>query len=169
MLAMARFLDSVPVPPEPVLGGGWTLRPAAEDGRPARNAQRTWAVTRDGGGPTFLLHLGRVTHHPVRACYPFGAHDLVVAVVLSEATPSAEGDASRLLRQLVPALFAADARCRRIVAAPVRHDAASQQVLDAGGFRQIAEAELHDGDVVLFAAERPEIADLSTALDDMPH
>lgn len=166
---MARFPDSVPVPPEPVLGGGWTLRPAAEDAGRPRHTGRAWAVTQGGGGPVFLLRLDRVSQHPVRACYPFGAHDLVVALVLPEPAPSVADLASRLLRRLVPALFAADPRCRRIVAAPAQHDAVGLQALDAGGFRQVTEAELPDGDVVLCAAERPEIAELSTALDDMPH
>ncbi|MGW6908667.1 GNAT family N-acetyltransferase [Streptomyces sp. NPDC054940] len=137
---------------------------------PARRpAGRTWTVIHCGGGPPFLLHLSRVSRHPVRACYPFGAHDLVVALVLPGSAPSGEDVASRLLRQLAPALFAADARCRRIVAAPDEHDAVGRRVLAAGGFREITEAELPDGGVVLFATERPEIADLSTALDDMPH
>lgn len=76
---------------------------------------------------------------------------------------------ARPLRVLVPALFAADPHCRRLVAAPDEDDMVTQTVLEAGGFLQVAEVDLPDGSVMLFAVKRPEVACLSTALDDMPH
>ncbi|MER6077388.1 GNAT family N-acetyltransferase [Streptomyces sp. NPDC001833] len=157
-------VDQVPTPPEPRLGGGWTLRLLTDS--PAVS----YAVTGADGGPPILLRLRRVLRDPVRACYPFGAHDLVVGVVPSEGDPDAgRSMTARLLRVLVPALFAADPHCRRLVAAPDEDDTVTREVLEEGGFRQVAEADLPGGSVVLFAAERPEVAGLSTALDDMPH
>jgi len=123
------------------------------------------------GGPELFLELHRVPGHPLRACYPFGAHDLAIGLVLpspDEAGPG-PGPAARLLRDLVPALFALAPRCRRVIAAPDENDTAAQLALEQGGFRRIAEADLPGGSVVLFAAEPPGIAGLSTALDDMPH
>lgn len=156
-------VDPVPAPPEPELGGGWTLRPLTD--RPAV----AYAVTGVDGGPPILLRLRRVLRDPVRACYPFGAHDLVVGVVPPEGDPAGRTMTARLLRVLVPALFAADPHCRRLIAAPDEDDTVTQAVLEAGGFQQVAAADLPGGSVMLFAAERPEVAGLSTALDDMPH
>lgn len=120
-----------------------------------------------------FLRLHRVPDHPLRDCYPFGAHDLAVGLTLPGADETraggGPGPAARLLRDLVPALFALDPGCRRVIAAPDEDDTATQLALESGGFRRIAEADLPGGSVVLFAAEPPGIARLSTALDDMPH
>lgn len=151
-------VDQVPAPPVPELGDGWVLRELTDSPAVA------YAVVDTGGGPPILLRLRRVLRDPVRACYPFGAHDLILSVVPPEGAPVA-----RLLGVLVPALFAADPHCRRLVAAPDEDDMVSRAVLESGGFRQVAEADLPGGSVVLFAVERPEVAGLSTALDDMPH
>ncbi|GAQ65253.1 hypothetical protein SsS58_05662 [Streptomyces scabiei] len=202
-----------------VIGDGWSLRPlAGTSGEPLgarRTAARGYAASCDGtdrsggggggedggGGAELLVHVQAVPHHPVRACYPFGAHDVVVWLGDGDdETDHDDGETDHsddknhdgdvetghgdrgaraarvpeeagadLLRVLVPALFAADARCRRVVAAPDEYDGHTQRVLVAGGFRRITEADLPHGSVVLFAAEPPEIAGLSTALDDMPH
>ncbi|MGW2647170.1 GNAT family N-acetyltransferase [Streptomyces sp. NPDC001393] len=166
---MITFSDLAPTPPEPVLNAGWELRPIDEPATASPQAARTYTVTPAGGGPTALLRVHRVPHHPLHACYPFGAHDLAVGLDLSD--PGAPGQvlASQLLRAFVSALFAADSRCRRIVAAPDESDTVTQVVLEAGGFRRVAEADLPDASVVLYAAEPPDITRISTALDDMPH
>ncbi|WP_371572665.1 hypothetical protein [Streptomyces sp. NBC_01314] len=176
-----------PTAPATAIGGGWSLRPLDGPLGARRSAARGYAASYgdgDGGGPEeFLVRVQRVRHHPLRACYPFGAHDLVVWLGDGDGhggdggSPDRDDRAARvperaaagLLRVLAPALFAADARCRRVIAAPDEHDVRAQRVLAAGGFRRIAEADLPDGSVVLFAAEPPDIAELSTALDDMPH
>lgn len=169
---------SVPALAELRLGAPWVLRPlagAAPTEPPGRTA-RTYAVTPVDGGPVILLDLHRVADHPLRACYPYGAHD--VAVGLVPPGPAEDGrapagpgprPAARLLRDLAPALFAADPRCRRVIAAPDVDDTAFQHALEDGGFQRVTEADLPGGSVVLFAAEPPEVAHLSTALDDMPH
>ncbi|WP_200301220.1 GNAT family N-acetyltransferase [Streptomyces adelaidensis] len=158
------------------IGDGWVLRPVDEPLGARRSAANGYTASPgDGAGPEeFLVRVQHVRHHPLRACYPYGAHDLVVR--LDERGDRAgrgplhgSESASALLRALVPALFAADARCRRVVAAPDEHDLEAQRVLAAGGLRRITEADLPDGSVVLFAVEPPDIAELSTALDDMPH
>ncbi|KUO15300.1 GNAT family N-acetyltransferase [Streptomyces dysideae] len=155
-------------PPVPALGGGWNLRPT---GDPVGISSRTvgaYAATFDGG-PTILLEIHRVPHHPVCVCYPFGAHDLAVGLTLPDPAPSEQALASRLLRELVPALFAADPHCRRVVAAPAEDDSPAQLTLEAAGFRRVTEADLPGGTVVLFTAEPPAVMRVSTALDDMPH
>jgi hypothetical protein len=145
----------------PAIGGGWALRPVAEPSGAA--GTRAFAASVDGG-PEIALRIHRVPHHPLRACYPFGAHDLAVDLVATH--PLRVG---ALLRALVPALFAAHPDCRRVIAAPDEDDTRTQDVLEAGGFLRITEADLPDRSVVLFAAEPPGLARLSTALDDMPH
>ncbi|WEH12403.1 hypothetical protein [Streptomyces sp. VNUA24] len=196
-----------------VIGDGWSLRPLAgtsdEPLGVRRSAARGYAASCDGtdrsggggrgrgggggadggggGRAELLVHVQGVPHHPVRACYPYGAHDVVVWLGdgddetdhgddetdhgdrADRAGRVPEEAGADLLRVLVPALFAADARCRRVVAAPDEDDGHAQRVLAAGGFRRITEADLPHGSVVLFAAEPPELAGLSTALDDMPH
>ncbi|MDO0911414.1 GNAT family N-acetyltransferase [Streptomyces sp. DT2A-34] len=157
---MTTSLEVQP-PPEPALGG-WTLRPLDDAG----HGVHAYAVAPRGGGTPVELRLHRVQHHPLRACYPYGAYDIAVGLVLVE---NAENMAGRLLNDLVPALFTADPNCRRVVAAPAEDDTATQRVFEAGGFRRVAEADLPDGSVVLFTAEPSWLADLPTALDDMPH
>ncbi|MER5213914.1 GNAT family N-acetyltransferase [Streptomyces sp. NPDC002838] len=158
---MTTFLDVQP-PPEPVLGDGWTLRPLADAG----HGVRAYAAVPRGGGTPVELRLYRVQQHPLRVCYPYGAHDIAVGLVVVE---DAENMAGRLLSELAPALFAADPHCRRVVAAPAEDDTAAQDAFEAGGFRRVAESDLPGGNVVLFTAEPSWLADLPTALDDMPH
>jgi hypothetical protein len=144
--------------PVPALGGGWTLRATTE----RSGTSREFTASLDGG-PEIVLHIHRVRHHPLRACYPYGDHDLAVDLTV------AEPEVPALLRELVPALFAASPRCRRVIAAPDERDIRAQEALEAGGFLRIAEADLPDRSVVLLVAEPPTITALSTALDDMPH
>lgn len=149
------------------IGGGWALRPIDEPLDHRRTSAHGYAASRGDGdvdGPEeFRVRVQRVRHHPLRACYPYGAHDFVVWL-------DGHGDhAPELLRALTSALFAADARCRRVIAAPDEYDVDAQRVLTAGGFCGIAEVDLPGGSIVLFAAEPPDLAELSTALDDMPH
>ncbi|WP_055713556.1 GNAT family N-acetyltransferase [Streptomyces torulosus] len=169
---MASALDAVVTPDGLRLGARWAVRSVADppSERPRRPC-RTYVVRSAEGGPELLVDLHPVPDHPVRACYPFGAHDLVVGLVLPGPDPAENGPglAARLLRDLVPVLFALSPRCRRVVAAPDEDDTATQLALEAGGFRRIGEADLPGGTVVLFAVEPPAVAGLSTALDDMPH
>jgi hypothetical protein len=182
--------------PATALGGGWTLRPADEPSAAGRSPARRYTASHGDGDARvdLLVRVQPVRNHPLRACYPYGEHDLVVGLDSDSDTdtdtdsadrddrgegcggdrdgPAAHGPASAvpgLLRVLAPALFAADAHCRRVIAAPDECDIHAQRILADGGFRRITEADLPGGSVVLFAAEPPDVAELSTALDDMPH
>jgi RimJ/RimL family protein N-acetyltransferase len=155
----------VPPPPEPSLGPEWTVRPLAEAGR----GVRAYALAPPGGGTALELHLHRVQRHPLRASYPYGARDIALGLALPDRSPAGQDLAGWLLRDLVPALFAADPLCRRFIAAPSEDDTATQNALEKGGFRRVTEADLPEGSVVLFAAEPPRVSGVSTALDDMPH
>ncbi|MET7311246.1 MULTISPECIES: hypothetical protein [unclassified Streptomyces] len=53
--------------------------------------------------------------------------------------------------------------------APVIEDTAAQERYAAGGFRPVAEADLHEGTVVLMVIEPVQVTTIATALDDMPH
>jgi hypothetical protein len=170
---MVTPLDTVPTPPVPALSGDWTVRLAdpATDGPatgPTSRATRTCLALLDGE-PVALLRIHRVLGHPLRGCYPAGAHDLVLDLTLSGGGPADVESAGRLLRDVVPALFAADSRCRRVIAAPAEDDTSALRLFEAGAFRRVAEADLREGTVVLLAVEPPEITGLSTSLDDMPH
>lgn len=145
---------------------GWTLRPVANAAYPARRTTRTYTASRDDGGPEIGFAVHRVPDHPLRACYPFGAHDLALSLAPPAPAPAATVG---LLQGLVPALFTADPHCRRVIAAPDENDTAAQLLLEQGGFIRVAEADLPQGSVVLYAVEPPGLAGLSTALDDMPH
>ncbi|KUO05197.1 GNAT family N-acetyltransferase [Streptomyces caeruleatus] len=161
---MALVLDAPPAPSLPPRAGGWALRPTTDPAEASRRGARAYTATCDAGPPV-RLEIHRVPHHPLRACYPFGAHDLVLSV-----TPATEvAPITDLLRGLLPALFTADPRCRRIIAAPAECDSATQLTLEAAGFRRVTEADLPDGSVVLYTAEPPSVTGVSTALDDMPH
>ncbi|MDW8803854.1 hypothetical protein P1P68_03375 [Streptomyces scabiei] len=171
--------------PATALGGGWTLRSADEPPAAGRSPARRYTASHGDGDARvdLLVRVQPVRTHPLRACYPYGEHDLVVrldgdgdhgcegrgADRDDPAAPGPEAVASGLLRVLAPALFAADARCRRVIAAPDEWDVHAQRILADGGFRRATEADLPGGSVVLFAAEPPDIAEVSTALDDMPH
>jgi hypothetical protein len=155
-------LGALPVVP------GWDLRPAPHG--TAWRTSRSYTALPGNGGPALLLRVQRVADHPLRACYPYGAHDLAVRVEPAEPSGAAGPDlTARLLGDLVPALFAAEPRCRRVVAAPDEDDTVTRDALEAGGFRRIAEADLPGGSVLLCAVEAPAVAGVPTALDDMPH
>ncbi|MEU2776928.1 hypothetical protein ABZ646_29470 [Streptomyces sp. NPDC007162] len=145
---------------------GWRLRSLLDSSRPARRTTRVYVASPVEGAAEIEFSLHSVPGHPLRACYPFGAHDLAVSVV---APAGGEGLAARLLRGLVPALFTAEPRCRRVIAAPDEDDTAKQLLLEEGGFLRVTEADLPGGTVVLYAVEPPSLAGVSTALDDMPH
>ncbi len=133
-------------------------------GRATRPLVAAW-----DGEPVAYLELHRVLHHPLRGCYPVGAHDLAVDLLVGDAERTGRGLAPDLLRELVPAVFAADPRCRRVVAAPDESNGPAVRAFRAGGFRAAAEADLPDRTVVLLVAEPPRVAGVPTALDDMPH
>lgn len=158
---MAMTLEPAPVPPVPALGHGWTLRPADDT---TGHARRTY-IAALSGEPVAHLEIHRVRRHPVRACYPYGAHDLLLDLTVHTPGPAGSG----LLRELVPALFSTDPHCRRIIAAPAEDDTLALLTYERGGLRRVTEADLPGGTVVLLTAEPPQIAHLSTALDDMPH
>ena len=156
---------SLAAPAEPDVPG-WTLKRVPGSAGPLHRTTRTYSATPAGRGAAVEFQVHRVAHHPLRACYPYGAHDLAVSI--ARPTPE-EGPAARLLQDLVPALFTADPRCRRVIAAPDEDDTATQLLLEQGGFHRVAEADLPDGSVALYAVEPPRLAGFPTALDDMPH
>ncbi|WP_405539468.1 acetyltransferase [Streptomyces sp. NBC_00075] len=163
---------TVPGPPAPApeLGEGWTLReigPASAAGGCTRAYLACLAGL--GGEAVLRLEISRVLCHPLRGCYPPGARDLALDIRIGEAGRSGQRLAPGFLRTLTPALFAADPRCRRVVAAPAVADTAVRQVFDAAGFRETGEADLLGHSVVLLVAEPTRIVSQSVALDDMPH
>ncbi|WP_335933551.1 GNAT family N-acetyltransferase [Streptomyces sp. PTD5-9] len=163
-----------PVPALPGTVGTWTLAPAPPtppEAGPARltptGVARAYTALRDGGTPAFRVEIRRVLTHPLRGCYPVGAHDLLLALVPLSPRPSPA--AASLLDALTEALFAADPRCRRVMAAPDVDDAPAHERYAAGRFRTVAEADLPERTVTLMVVEPPRITGVSTALDDMPH
>ncbi|MFH8475681.1 GNAT family N-acetyltransferase [Streptomyces sp. NPDC018000] len=164
-----------PVPALPGAVGAWTLRPApaapVEGGltlpAPAAGTARAYTALRGGCAPAFQVEIQRVLSHPLRGCYPVGAHDLLLAVI--PLAPQPEPDAVALLDALTQALFGADPRCRRVMAAPDVADVPALERYTAGRFRTVAEADLHERTVTLMVVEPPQVMEVSTALDDMPH
>ncbi|MBO4256353.1 GNAT family N-acetyltransferase [Streptomyces griseorubiginosus] len=159
MTTLVPALEETSVP-------GWRLRSLPDSSRPARWTTRVYAASPVEGAAEIEFSLHSVPEHPLRACYPYGAHDLAVSIA---ASAGGEGLAARLLRDLVRALFTAEPRCRRVIAAPEEDDTATQLLLVEGGFLRVTEADLPCRTVVLYAVEPPRLAGLSTALDDMPH
>ncbi|MPY55949.1 GNAT family N-acetyltransferase [Streptomyces spongiae] len=165
----SNLINPVLALPDLHLGPDWAVHSTGAPTTVSSHAARTFAVTPVRGGPAALVRVHRVAHHPLSACYPYGAHDLVLGLALAEEGSRGRLLASRLLRAVVPALFAADPRCRRVVAAPDESDTVMQGVWEEGGFSRVTEADLGDASVVLFTVEPPDLAGMSTALDDMPH
>ncbi|WP_073785238.1 GNAT family N-acetyltransferase [Streptomyces sp. CB01580] len=172
----------LPVPALPGHVCGWTLRPAGSApatgatvpfGTDPAGAVRTCtANSGHDGGPVVRVTIHRVLHHPLRGCYPVGAHDLLLELDITEPRNPATGDGrdtAGLLRSLVAALFAADPSCRRITAAPPVEDTAARERYAAGGFRPVAEADVREGTVVLMVVEPTQVTTIDTALSAMPH
>ncbi|MFE2093964.1 GNAT family N-acetyltransferase [Streptomyces sp. NPDC057582] len=171
----------LPVPALPGHVAGWSLRPtgskpvsdAAPFGpAPAGTVRAYTASTGHDGPPVVRVTIHRVLHHPLRGCYPVGAHDLLLELVTTAPQPpsAADGpDTTALLDSLVAALFAADPSCRRIMTAPAIEDTAAQEQYAAGGFRPVAEADVHGGTVLLMVVEPAQVTTIATALSDMPH
>ncbi|MGW9132423.1 GNAT family N-acetyltransferase [Streptomyces sp. NPDC055681] len=171
----------LPVPSLPSHVNDWSLRPtgsgpvagAAPFGAAPAGAARAYhASTGHEGPPETRVTIHRVLHHPLRGCYPVGAHDLLLELVITAPRPPSPvvaPDTSGLLGSLVAALFAADPSCRRIMTAPDVEDTAAQERYAAGGFRPVAEADVYEGTVVLMVIEPVQVTTIATALDDMPH
>ncbi|MER5357571.1 hypothetical protein [Streptomyces sp. NPDC002785] len=160
-----------PVPALPARVGVWTLRPVPstplDGGLPLPATARAYTARRGGSAPAFRVEIQRVLSHPLRGCYPVGARDLLLA--LQPLTPQPEPETAALLDALTRALFGADPHCRRIMAAPDAEDVPGQERYAAGHFRTVAEADLHERTVTLMVVEPPQVTEVSTALDDMPH
>ncbi|MBA2949419.1 GNAT family N-acetyltransferase [Streptomyces himalayensis] len=186
---------TVPPPPTPCLGGGWTLRPTdpvadlalvhgwfAASGRTrsreallgelrglqAGRAARPCIVSLHDE-PVIYLEVHRVLHHPLRACYPVGAHDLALELVPGVPRSAGRQLIAHLLRDLTSALFASDPRCRRVTAAVDVEDAAAVGDFEAGGFRYVTDADLPHRSVALLVAEPSAVTTIATSLDAMPH
>ncbi|MFD6279174.1 GNAT family N-acetyltransferase [Streptomyces sp. NPDC060209] len=139
---------------------------------PAGAARAYHASTGHDGASAARVTIHRVLNHPLRGCYPVGAHDLLLELVIAAPRPPSFVDApntSALLESLVAVLFAADPSCRRIMTAPAVEDTDAQERYTAGGFRPVAEVDVHEGTVVLMAIEPVQITTIATALDEMPH
>ncbi|GGV76176.1 hypothetical protein GCM10015535_07550 [Streptomyces gelaticus] len=163
-----------PAPALPSAVGPWTLRPVPstppDGGLPLpapAGTGRAYTALRAGYAPAYRVEIQRVLSHPLRGCYPVGARDLLLALV--PLSPQPEPDTAALLDALTQALFGADPRCRRIMAAPDVEDVPALERYTAGHFRTVAEADLHEHTVTLMVVEPPRVTEVSTALDDMPH
>ncbi|MFB7914960.1 GNAT family N-acetyltransferase [Streptomyces sp. NPDC056061] len=160
-----------PVPALPADLGTWTLRPVPstppDGGLPLPVTARAYSARRGESAPAFRVEIQRVLSHPLRGCYPVGAQDLLL--VLQPLAPQPEPETAALLGALTRALFGADPRCRRIMAAPDAEDVPARERYTAGHFRTVAEADLHERTVTLMVVEPPQVTEVSTALDDMPH
>lgn len=171
----------LPVPDLPGHVAGWSLRPTGSEpvagaalfgAAPAGAVRAYVAGIGHDGPPAARVTIHRVLHHPLRDCYPVGAHDLLLEVVATAPQPPSPADVpdtTALLGSLVAALFTADPSCRRIMTAPAVEDTAAQERYAAGGFRPVAEADLREGTVVLMVVEPVQVTTIATALDDMPH
>ncbi|MFD0035393.1 GNAT family N-acetyltransferase [Streptomyces sp. NPDC055059] len=166
----------LPVPSLPSHVNDWSLSltgsgPVA-GAVPFGAARAYHASTGHDGAPATRVTIHRVLNHPLRGCYPVGAHDLLLELVITAPRPPSPVDArevSVLLESLVAVLFAADPSCRRIMTAPAVEDTDAQERYAAGGFRSVGEADVHEGTVVLMVIEPAQITTIATALDDMPH
>lgn len=177
----------VPPPPIPSLSGGWSLRPVCSTADLA--VIRDWPTvsgeapgrTGDAGRssrvllaacdsvPVLCVEAHRVVHHPLRDCYPVGAHDLVLEFVAYTSRADARELLVSLLPELTRAFFTADPRCRRITVAPDADRTAEIEAFLDGGFGFADEVDMPERTVVLLAVEAPRIAGIATALDAMPH
>lgn len=108
------------------------------------------------------VELERCTVGRLRHAYPVNAQDIEIRVRRSH------GAVGTLLGVLVPAVWAVDPRCRRIVfAAPVA-DSDSISAAQAAGFRKVLDVELPEAELSLFVAEPDWVTGADMDLDRVP-
>lgn len=110
-------------------------------------------VSRDGREVAYL-ELYRVTRDKLARCYPHHPHDLGVHIAIGEPDAIGRGFGSALLRAVAEGLLAADPQCRRVVAEPNVHNAASVRAFTKAGFRKTAEIGLPNKNSALMVFER---------------
>jgi lysine N-acyltransferase len=100
------------------------------------------------------LELYRVQRDPLSAYYDCDVNDWGVHVAIGEPDRIGGGIGRRLLAALTDALFAADPRCRRVVAEPDVRNEASIRAFAAAGFVAVAQVQLPDKTAVLMVCPR---------------
>lgn len=109
----------------------------------------------DDGQLTFAyLELYRVWLDVLRDYYPARPHDLGVHLVIGEPSYAGRGVGTALLRAVTDGLFAADARCTRIVAEPNATNLASIRAFTKAGFHLVGPISLPGRDAALLIRER---------------
>ena len=115
-------------------------------------------------GDAVTLVLSRSARSSLAAAYPVGSSDLLVTVEAGE--PAAVGQA---LASLVPALWQADPKARRLLVAVEHEDAALTEALTRAGLAHAVAVDTAEGTTVtLFAAEPEHVRNEPSDIDDMP-
>jgi len=98
-------------------------------------------VSRDGREIAYV-ELYRVVRDKLGDCYPLHPRDLGVHIAIGEPDAIGRGLGSSLLRAVARGLLAADPECRRVVAEPNVHNAASVAAFGKAGFHRAREVGL---------------------------
>jgi RimJ/RimL family protein N-acetyltransferase len=107
------------------------------------------------GEPFAYLELYRVRLDVLAAYYEYDDHDWGVHVAIGDAARTGAGLGRRLLAAVADALFAADPRCRRVVAEPDVRNAPSLRAFAAAGFERSAKLDLPGKTAALMIRTRP--------------
>ncbi|AHH17698.1 hypothetical protein NONO_c29090 [Nocardia nova SH22a] len=116
------------------------------------------------GGVRVGVRLRRCVAGRLRDSYPVAGHDIEVEV----SDPSEPEVLADLLGTLVPALWKAEPRCRRIIFAPLADDERTVAAARSCGFRPVVEVDLAEATVLLMVAEPGWVTALDGGLDDVP-
>ncbi|MER7045058.1 hypothetical protein [Streptomyces jumonjinensis] len=109
----------------------------------------TGSLRLHGQGTEAAVQVERCAAGRLQGAYPAGAHDVEVRI-----ESEVRGDVlTTLLRTLVGAVRAADARCRRIVYAVDEGGVEKIEAAEAAGFRYVVDVDVQDLELSLLVAE----------------
>ncbi|ASW55470.1 GNAT family N-acetyltransferase [Plantactinospora sp. KBS50] len=114
---------------------------------------RPCLVARDGT-PLAYVEIYRTPRDVVGRHYDADPYDLGVHLAIGDRDNTGRGVGRRLVRALVAGLFAADPRCRRVLADPDERHVVARRMFAAAGFRPLGVYDIGHKHAALYAHER---------------
>jgi RimJ/RimL family protein N-acetyltransferase len=107
------------------------------------------------GRPLAYLEIYRTNRDIVSRHYPAQPHDLGVHLAIGDLEATGRGLGRQLMRALVPALWAADPACTRVLVEPDAGNVAARKMFSAAGFTLLNESDLGHKRAALMVADQP--------------
>ncbi len=118
---------------------------------------RPWLVALDGD-PVAYVEVYRPARDVIARQLAVDAHDLGVHIAIGDPDRTGQGLGPRVLRAVVDGLFAADARCTRVLGDPDTAHRVARRAFAAAGFEPLAEVDLPHKRASLMVSLRTDIA-----------